>query len=140
MNGNDDGLTLHEYETVKELRAHLERAWRALDTACMRANELPLTDVLKCVEGAKDRIEVALHHLLGLQDREPEWTEAELAALSGLRRVLTETETVLARAADLAEESEHCGTSDTTDFVGEAVSLVRRASSRLPPHEKRFGR
>ena len=131
---SDDGLTLHEFETVKELREHLEEARKVLDTACTRANGLPLPEVLTCVEAAKDRVGDALHDLPDLRDREPRWTEAEIAALTGLRRILAETQDVLARAADLAEKSEHYGTSDTTDFVGEAVSLVRRASSRLPHH------
>lgn len=132
MKTADDGLTQQEYETVGELRELLEQAWNTLDSACQRANEIPLNSVFTCTEGAKDRVEDALHHVLGLRNREPQRSKDEVAALPELRLSLEETDRLLSRVADLAEESQHFGMIDVTDSVGEAASFVKRARGGLP--------
>lgn len=135
MKTTDDGLTPHEDETMSELRDVLERAWKTLDAICRCSDDIEVAGVVPCARGAKARVEDALHDVLGRSNRQPGRSKDQVASLRELRGALEEADELLSRAAGLAEDSEHAGTTDVTDSVGEAASLVRRARGRLPRGE-----
>ena len=116
---------------MSELRPLLERARWTLTVASDRADEDGLSGVCRSLRGADARLEEALRHLLGSDvDMERE-VDANVGSTDELDTMLTEVRRLLGESAELAERAQHTGAVDIIDDVGEAASLVNRATREL---------
>ena len=135
MESDDRQRTAEESGLLNEMRQRLGRARGILTRISDRQDGDPRSDVFRCLHGANARLGEALGHLSRTTDEMEREVGAEVESTDSLASELTGVRRILAEVADLAEKAYHTGAVDIVDDVGEAASLVDRATKHLmrPP-------
>lgn len=131
MKPEDRQMTGEDSAVTRELRLLLERARGILVVASGRAEKDAPSGVFRSLRGASARIEGALRHLSGANDETERKVDAEDASSDELGTMLADARRILGESADLADRAEHSGAADIVEEVGEATSLVIRATRQL---------
>ena len=131
MKPEDRQMTGEDFAVTSELRLLLEQARGTLVVASGRAEEDAPCGVFRSLRGASARIEEALRHLSGANDEMEREVAAEAESSDELGIMLVDARRILGESADLADRAEHSGAANIVEEVGEATSLVIRATRQL---------